>query len=80
MIVGWAEKTASGVRIFESQERRFFMSRSEGRSRRALVTKMQLLQRGIGWRQRENYRTCEKRLDGLRVSVRISWEQTDGAA
>jgi hypothetical protein len=79
MIVGWAEKTAGGVRIFQSKRGRFFHDPVTARARETVIRRRNR-RRSHGASRRETYLIHWRHLDGPSVIVRISWEQTDGAA
>lgn len=79
MIVGWAEKTAGGVRIWESKSGRFFRDPASARSRDTVVRRRNRM-RSHGASRREPYLIHWNHLDGPQIAVRIWWDRPDGAA
>ncbi len=79
MIVGWITKTATGVRLWESQRGRYFRDVAYARSRESVLRKKQ------SWRscaalRRDPYLMNRQHLDGNHVAVRITWGVPDKAA
>ena len=80
MIIGSVRHTIRGFRVYQSEDRRFFDCRPEGRSRREYALRKAQLKRAIGFYSHRHWRMAEKHLDGHHVAVRLWHEDFDGAA
>lgn len=80
MIVGWVEKTAAGIRLFESKRGRYFRDPVIARARETVVRRKNM-HRTSASQRREPYLLAYQHLDwsGPRA-VRNSWQFPDDAA
>jgi hypothetical protein len=70
VIVGWAQKTALGVRLWESQRGRYFHGPASARARETVLARRAARRSAATWRREPYHLNCQH-LDGPHIAVRV---------